>query len=192
MSVNQYVGGVLKRIAGAVGDAVPLINNFLTNKEGVGAADANTVYVLKNEIDTLNDSLGGLKFGTDGEGNYGYFGDDGVLIPFKSGAEYSNAIMISTYYHYSNNTTITDITYIINGVKTTVPRITANSFSNDYEGVVITLNNTSLSVNIGDGNGSCLRHVSSTKDISAINFEDILETTIDTATNTPTTINVVF
>ena len=100
--------------------------------------------------------------------------------------------MISTYYHYENNTTITDITYIINGVKRTVPRITANSFSNEYEGVTITLNNTSLSVNIGDGNGSCLRYINSSKDISAINFEDILETTIGTATNSPTTINVVF
>lgn len=113
-------------------------------------------------LDSLvNNSLGGLSFGTDGDGNYGYYGADGSLIPFKSGAEYSNAIMIVTYYHYTSNTTITDITYIINGVKKTVPRITANSFSNTYEGVVITLNNTSLSIDIGDGNGSCLRYITS-------------------------------
>lgn len=31
----------------------------------------------------LNNSLGGLKFGIDGEGNYGYFGDDDVLVPFS-------------------------------------------------------------------------------------------------------------
>lgn len=29
-------------------------------------------------------SLGGLSFGTDGDGNYGYYGADGSLIPFKS------------------------------------------------------------------------------------------------------------
>lgn len=40
---------------------------------------------LKEGLSEINDSLGGLKFGTDGEGNYGYFGDDDVLIPFKSG-----------------------------------------------------------------------------------------------------------
>ena len=100
--------------------------------------------------------------------------------------------MINTYYHYENGKTITDITYIINGVKKTVPRITANSFSNNYEGVVITLNNTSLSINIGDGNGSCLRYITSTKDISVINFDDIIETTIDTAKANPTSINVIF
>ena len=33
----------------------------------------------------VNSSLGGLKFGTDGEGNYGYFGADGSLIPFSNG-----------------------------------------------------------------------------------------------------------
>ena len=115
-----------------------------------------------------------------------------MFVPFKSGAEYSNAIMILTYYHYSNNTTITDITYTINGVKRTVPRITANSFSNNYEGVVITLNNTSLSIDIGDGNCSCLRYITSSKDISVVNFEDILETTIGTANNLPTITNIMF
>lgn len=58
MSVNRFKNGVLQKIAGAVGDAVPLINNFLTNQPGKGAADANTVYQLKNEIDSVNDSLG--------------------------------------------------------------------------------------------------------------------------------------
>lgn len=85
MSVNIFKNGILSKIAGAVGDAVPLINNFLTNQEGKGAADANTVYVLNNKIEELNSSLGGLRFGTDGEGNYGYFGADDSLIPFKSG-----------------------------------------------------------------------------------------------------------
>ena len=57
MSVNIFKNGILSKIAGAVGDAVPLINNFLTNQEGKGAADANTVYVLNNKIDELNSSL---------------------------------------------------------------------------------------------------------------------------------------
>lgn len=58
MSVNIFKNGILSKIAGAVGDAVPLINNFLTNQAGKGAADANTVYVLNNKIEELNSSLG--------------------------------------------------------------------------------------------------------------------------------------
>lgn len=57
MSVNIFKNGILSKIAGAVGDAVPLINNFLTNQAGKGAADANTVYVLNNKINEVNNSL---------------------------------------------------------------------------------------------------------------------------------------
>lgn len=39
-------------------------------------------FVLFPNIDS---SLGGLSFGKDGDGNYGYYGADGSLIPFKSG-----------------------------------------------------------------------------------------------------------
>ena len=35
-------------------------------------------------VSALNNSLGGLSFGTDGDGNYGYYGADGSLIPFSS------------------------------------------------------------------------------------------------------------
>ena len=64
MSVNIFKNGILSKIAGAVGDAVPLINNFLTNQEGKGAADANTVYVLNNKIEELNSSLTWKKLST--------------------------------------------------------------------------------------------------------------------------------
>ena len=33
--------------------------------------------------------MGGLKFGKDGDGNYGYYGADGSLIPFSSNRRYS-------------------------------------------------------------------------------------------------------
>ncbi len=36
----------------------------------------------------LNNNLGGLSFGIDGDGNYGYYGADGSLIPFKSTSIY--------------------------------------------------------------------------------------------------------
>lgn len=56
MSVNIFQDGKLVKVAGQITDTIPLINNFLTNQSGVGAADANTVYTLKNEIDkTVSD-----------------------------------------------------------------------------------------------------------------------------------------
>lgn len=77
MSVNIFKNGILSKIAGAVGDAVPLINNFLTNQAGKGAADANTVYVLNNKIEELNNSLanGKVKFQvtTDGKLQYSVY-----------------------------------------------------------------------------------------------------------------------
>lgn len=80
--------------------------NFLTNAKSVDFDDGKTAQTKLGAIDgitsdlsgesetvaasikcvnQLNSSLGGLKFGTDGEGNYGYFGDDDVLIPFNGG-----------------------------------------------------------------------------------------------------------
>ena len=42
-------------------------------------------------------SLGGLSFGKDGEGNVGYFGADGSLIPFKSG------VYLKSFVHNKGN-----------------------------------------------------------------------------------------
>ena len=35
-----------------------------------------------------NKNFGGVSFGIDGDGNYGYYGADGSLVPFKSGNPY--------------------------------------------------------------------------------------------------------
>lgn len=51
---------------------------------------------IKNEFDTVNSSLNGMKFGIDGDGNYGYYGADGSLIPFKSGFSGANIYMSGT------------------------------------------------------------------------------------------------
>ena len=84
MSVNIFKNGILSKIAGAVGDAVPLINNFLTNQEGKGAADANTVYVLNNKIEEVNSSLvANIYVGEDGKLHKVQGGADSVL-PFSS------------------------------------------------------------------------------------------------------------
>ena len=65
-------------ITGGV-DLLRNIEEVMANTTPGKAADA---LVVKE----LNESLGGLHFGTDGEGNVGYFGADGSLIPFKKGS----------------------------------------------------------------------------------------------------------
>ena len=56
--------------------------------------------------------MGGLKFGKDGDGNYGYYGADGSLIPFKG----SKVIAIlcrnsSTTLSIAKGTTFNDLEY---------------------------------------------------------------------------------
>ena len=45
---------------------------------------------VQEGLDELNNNLGGLRFGADGDGNYGYYGADGSLIPFKSNFNLGN------------------------------------------------------------------------------------------------------
>lgn len=50
--------------------------------DSLEVSDSNVVASAK-AVNTLNTNMGGLKFGKDGDGNYGYYGADGSLIPFS-------------------------------------------------------------------------------------------------------------
>lgn len=50
--------------------------------------------------------MGGLRFGVDGDGNYGYYGDDDVLVPFKSGFT-TLSVLFQHLYTESQNKTYT-------------------------------------------------------------------------------------
>lgn len=151
MSVNRFKNGVLQKIAGAVGDAVPLINNFLTNQPGKGAADANTVYTLKNEIDLVNNSLTAdnsqlFQFAYDETTQkYGYKvkeADTDVFVPFNGGAtiDLDNIkVIVITTNETSNifQTTIEDLNankkYLIISQPTWSPTTTAKIVDTDGE-----------------------------------------------------------
>lgn len=62
-------------------DSGDVVDPMLTTEPGF-AADA---YQTKLQFDEQNKNLGGLRFGVDGDGNYGYYGADDSLIPFKRG-----------------------------------------------------------------------------------------------------------
>ena len=48
-------------------------------------AKKTDVEKFDSKINNVNNNLGGLRFGTDGEGNGGYFKGDDTFIPFKKG-----------------------------------------------------------------------------------------------------------
>lgn len=52
-------------------------------KDSITANSLN-ITELEEDINELNNNLGGVKFGIDGDGNYGYYGADDSLIPFNS------------------------------------------------------------------------------------------------------------
>lgn len=54
------------------------------------------------KINEFNQKLGGVEFGIDGDGNYGYYGADGSLIPFKLNLKNVN-ILIKTEKHSNEN-----------------------------------------------------------------------------------------
>ena len=73
--------------------------NILNSLAEVSAATQQNTIAGALALKEVNSSLGGLKFGKDGEGNYGYFGDDDVLIPFSGGN-----LVILGYAHTPNGT----------------------------------------------------------------------------------------
>ncbi len=81
---------------------------------------------------------------------------------------------------------------MINGIKINDYSKPANSFSNTFEGVIITLNDILININIGK-NGICIRNHYGNSGISIINFNNIIESTVDnTGTTTPTMFHVLF
>lgn len=189
---------------GTYAEPTALVSGLSTLEQVTAAATAGNVTDpvgagAVNELNSsLNDSSSGESFNFGSlNGVRGFFTNpskaDDSFVPFKVGNEYHNSIIISTYYHYTNNTTITDISYNINGVKKVIPRITANSFSKSYEELNISLHdNILLTVDIGELYGSCTKSIGRTKEILIYNFKNILETTIDTANNHPTTTIIMF
>ena len=71
--------------SGAVIDTANNINydNSISGLEAKTTQEA--IDEINETVEEINENLGGLRFGVDGEGNYGYFGADDSLIPFKSG-----------------------------------------------------------------------------------------------------------
>lgn len=83
-------------------DSGDVVDPMLTTEPGF-AADA---YQTKLQFDAQNKKLGGLRFGVDGDGNYGYYGADDSLIPFKGIPEL-------TLLHSSSRTSSGSLSYTL-------------------------------------------------------------------------------
>lgn len=83
---------------GTYAEPTASVSGLSTLEQVTAAATAGNVTdpVGAGAVNELNSSLGGMKFGIDGDGNYGYYGADGSLIPFKSGFGGANIYMSGT------------------------------------------------------------------------------------------------
>lgn len=77
------------------------INPGIADISGIGDG------TIKGAISEQNKNLGGLRFGIDGDGNYGYYGADDSLIPFKKVPRL--AIDTLWYHRYGQITNITGL-----------------------------------------------------------------------------------
>lgn len=77
---------------------VTLTNNLLATEAGVSAMDAAQGPVIQGQIDAINSNFGGMTFGVDDDGNYGYIkaGAD-TVIPFKN----FTSLQVTVTWHVS-------------------------------------------------------------------------------------------
>lgn len=75
-----------------------------------------------------NKNFGGVSFGIDGDGNYGYYGADGSLVPFKKGG----CQLVSIDIIAGNGSFSVPTRYQSNSIIAipTAVRITTNSYGN--------------------------------------------------------------
>ena len=116
----------------AVGDYVIYGNKLYKFTTAHPAGDWNASHVTETtvaaELATQNKNFGGVSFGIDGDGNYGYYGADGSLIPFKKG----ECQLVSIGTIGGNGSFSVPTKYQANGIiaiPTTVT-ITTNSYGN--------------------------------------------------------------
>lgn len=92
------------KLLGSSTNLISSYNDLMANSVAGYAPDALAV---KQGFTKVNDSLGGLKFGKNGDGNYGYYGADGSLIPFKSFNGSPKRIFLRTSLATANSETVT-------------------------------------------------------------------------------------
>ncbi len=123
----------------------------------------------------FNNSLGGLKFGKDGDGNVGYYGADGSLIPFK---RYKTATRSKSYsvlggYLGSCQIDFSDVFQdtILGIISVTKTGEAAVGAGYDWNSAVNINNvNKTITLPVYGGTGGAVRNVSGTISVTAIGY----------------------
>ena len=93
-----------------VNDAMASNIAYDNSESGIAALNVQgAIDKVNSSLNTLNTNLGGLRFGTDGDGNFGYYGADGSLIPFSVGggnAEFEIITEIGTAHTFNQGATV--------------------------------------------------------------------------------------
>ncbi len=119
--------------------------------------------------------MGGLKFGKDGDGNYGYYGADGSLIPFKryKTATRSNVYSLSAGYQIQCIIDFSDaFPNAILGV-TSIHKTgdaVVGAFNYQLDGIAISNVNRTITLPVYAGTGGTNRDVSGTVTVTAIGY----------------------
>lgn len=134
LSTNDYTTAEKDKLSGiATGANKTTVDSALstssTNPVQNKAVTAK-INTINTNINTINNSLGGLRFGIDGEGNYGYFGADGSLIPFKSGFDEAEVYHGLTSYTFTSDYKV--VYAISHRGNTTVPDMFLNNVKQEY------------------------------------------------------------
>lgn len=80
LSTNDYTNDEKQKLSGIATGAT---KNVIDSSLSTSSTNAVQNKVVTAKLNTLTSNLGGLRFGKDGDGNYGYYGADDSLIPFK-------------------------------------------------------------------------------------------------------------
>jgi hypothetical protein len=106
----------------------------ITTPEGMEATDA------QNAIVELNGNFGGLTFGKDGDGNCGYYGADGSLIPFSvSGFLKKNQMLKNGVVSEIENDTFTIERNALNFYCLFVPKSTIRTVTTKQNNMNVTI-----------------------------------------------------
>lgn len=140
MASELFIKG--KQLSGAVGNALKI---NCKDKDG----NKSTV---QSELNKLNKNIGNLRFGVDGDGNYGYYGADDSLIPFFLGEVH----YLQTFSDYKNSVTLVEHSY---------------TFTEDYKVVLVY-----MLINDTDNNSDNLMKCYSTKQTASA-YADLLNVT---------------
>ena len=100
--VSALATGAKTSVVDAVNEVHYAIPEMLESLEEVEANNESGKVADALTVKEINNNLGGLRFGVDGDGNYGYYGADGSLVPFKSGG---GSFTVTTYVASNASTT---------------------------------------------------------------------------------------